>query len=214
MSTINSEKRIYIIGAGSVGGHIGTNPQLYGLEEVDIIYIDNDINKIGKFFHGKKIIGPVEYLLEIKEPINVVIGVALQSIKKRIFNKLSHMKNISFPSLIAKNAWVSPDTKIGVGVIVYPNTSINYGCTLDDFSILNMNCAVGHECHIGKFSSLAPGVNLGGNTIIGEFTEMGIGCVTKQLISIGDNVQVAGQAMVVNDLQSGVKVKGVPAKEY
>lgn len=207
-------KRLYIIGAGSVGAHIATNASIYNLDDVDIIFIDRDPEKIGTIYCGFEIVGPVEFLNSIREPINVIIGVALQNTKKRIFKKLSQMKNISFPSLIAKNAWISKNVSIGIGVIVYPNVSINFGTILDDFTIINMNCAVGHECHIGRFSSLAPGVNLGGNTIIGEFTEMGIGCVTKQLISIGNNVQVAGQSMVIHNLNSDIKVKGIPAKEY
>lgn len=207
-------KHLFIVGAGSVGGHIASNPLLYGLEDVEIVFIDRDPTKIGKTFVGKPIVGSVEYLLSLKESLHVVIGAAFPSIKKRVFNKLSTNKNISFPSLIAKNAWISQNVKIGMGVIVYPHCSVNYGCVLDDFSILNMNCALGHGCHIGQFTSLAPGVNLGGNTIIGHSTEMGIGSSTKQSVRIGDNVQVGGQAMIVNEIISGVRVKGVPAKEF
>lgn len=210
----NNIKQLYIVGAGSVGGHIASNPFLYGLEDVEILFIDRDPDKIGATFLGKRIVGPVEYLLDIKKPIYVAIGAAFPSIKKRVYNKLSANKNVIFPSLIASNAWVSEGVQIGIGVIVYPNCSVNYGSVLHDFSILNMNCAVGHECHIGKFTSLAPGVHLGGHTIIGESTEMGIGSATKQSILIGDNVEVGGQAMVVSDISSGKKVKGIPAKAF
>ena len=207
-------KQLYIVGAGSVGGHIASNPLLYGLEGVEILFIDRDPDKIGKTFVGKPIVGPVDYLLDIKEPIDVVIGAAFPNIKERVYKKLSPNKNVFFPTLIATNAWVSESVKIGVGVIIYPNCSVNYGSVLGDCSILNMNCAVGHECHIGKFTSLAPGVNLGGHTIIGQSTQIGIGSSTKQSITIGNNVIVAGQSMVVKDVASGIKVKGIPAREY
>ena len=207
-------KHLYIVGAGSVGGHIASNQLLYGLEGVEVIFIDRDPTKIGKSFVGRPIIGSVDYLLSLKDPIEVVIGAAFPSIKKRVFTKLAVNKNISFPNLISKNAWISHGVSIGKGVIIYPHCSINYGSILDDFSILNMNCSVGHECHIGQFTSLAPGVNLGGNTIIGQSTQMGIGSCTKQSVRIGDNVEVGGQAMVVNDIPTGVTVKGVPAKIF
>lgn len=207
-------KKLYIIGAGSVGGHIVSNLSLYGLDDVEILFMDNDPHKIGTTFLGKKVVGPEEDLLELSEPVNVFIGAAFQNIKKRVYDKLSSQENISFPTLIAKNAWISEGVNVGIGAMVYPNSSINYGSTLGDFSILNMNCAIGHECQIGKFTSLAPGVNLGGNTIIGEFTEMGIGSATKQFTNIGDNVIVGGQAMVVNNISSNSKVKGIPAKKY
>lgn len=205
---------LYIVGAGSVGGHIASNPLLYGLENVEIIFIDRDPDKIGKTFVGKPIQGPVESLLEMTAPISVVIGAAFPTIKKRVFKKLSAHQNIRFPSLIARNAWVSNQVEVGMGVIVYPNSSVNYGSVLEDFCILNMNCAVGHECHIGKFTSLAPGVHLGGHTIIGQGTEMGIGSSTKQSVHIGDHVVAGGQSMVVHNVDSGLKVKGVPARIF
>lgn len=207
-------KKLYIIGAGSVGGHIATNPSLYNLEDVDILFIDRDPAKIGTFFCGREIVGPVEYLYTLKEPLYLVIGAALQSIKNRVYQKLSDIQNKIFPSLIANNAWISKNVTIGMGVIVYPNVSINYGSVLGDFSIINMNCAVGHECVLGRFTSLAPGVNLGGNTVIGEFTEMGIGSSTRQQTTIGDHVVVAGQAIVIGTLKSHSKAKGIPAKIY
>tara|TARA_R110000737_G_scaffold352064_1_gene396477 strand:+ start:28707 stop:29333 length:627 start_codon:yes stop_codon:yes gene_type:complete len=207
-------KQLYIIGAGSVGGHIATNPSLYGLENREILFLDNDSSKIDKTFVGKKIVGSEDILLDIKAPIDVIIGIAFPAIKRKIYDKLKSNSLINFPTLVSKNAWISEGVKIGQGVIVYPNCSINYGTILDDFSILNMNCAVGHECKIGQFSSLAPGVNLGGNTIIGVNTELGIGSSTRQFIHIGDDVKVGGQSMVVNDLESGIHVKGVPAKKY
>lgn len=207
-------KVLYIVGAGSVGGHIASNPLLYCLQDVKILFIDRDPDKIGKTFVGKPIVGPVEYLLDINEPISVVIGAAFPSIKNRVLKKLAANKNILFPSLIAATAWVSEGVSIGKGVIVYPHCSVNYGSVLEDFSILNMNCAVGHECHIGRFTSLAPGVNLGGHTVIGHSTEMGIGSSTKQSVRIGDNVVVGGQAMVVNNIPTGARAKGVPAREF
>jgi sugar O-acyltransferase (sialic acid O-acetyltransferase NeuD family) len=214
ISNSKTIKQLYIIGAGSVGGHIAANPLLYGLDDTEIFFIDREPSKIGKIFLGKKIIGSVDDLLKINEQINVIIGVAFPDIKYRIYRRFSSRDNIIFPSLIASNAWVSGDVAIGKGVIVYPNCSINYGTIINDFTILNMNCAIGHECNIGEFSSLAPGVNLGGNSVIGKFTEMGIGSSTRQLIKIGNHVQVGGQSMVVNNLNSGVKVKGIPAREF
>lgn len=210
----NTIKQLYIIGAGSVGGHIAANPLLYGLEDTEILFIDRDPSKIGKTFLGKKIVGSVDDLLKIEEKIYVLIGVAFPDIKYRIYNRFSGKNNIVFPSLIANNAWISGDVTIGNGVIVYPNCSVNYGTIINDFTILNMNCAVGHECIIGNFTSLAPGVNLGGNSVLGQFTEMGIGSSTKQFTNIGDHVQVGGQSMVVHNINSGVKVKGVPAREF
>ena len=117
-----------------------------------------------------------------------------------------------FPSFISKNAWISKQVTIGNGAIIYPGVSINYETIVDDFVVMNMNCAIGHNCSIGKFSSFSPGVNLGGNTTIGNFVEMGIGSATIQGISIADNAKIGGQAMVVKNISEGKTVVGIPAK--
>ena len=97
-------------------------------------------------------------------------------------------------------------------MILYPGVSINYQTVVEDFVIMNMNCAIGHDCTIGKFSALAPGVNLGGFTILEEAVDMGIGAATKQNIIVGRDSVIGGQTMLIRNVEPGAKVAGVPGK--
>jgi len=205
-------KNLYIIGAGSVGCHIVSNLELYKLSNEAIYFLDDDPQKKGKDFAGCKVIDNVDYLLKSTVETDVVIGIAFPKIKENIIQKLKLNPFIHFPTLIATNAWLSRDVKVGKGCIIYPHCSINYGTVLKDFVVMNMNCALGHHAYIDKYSSLAPGVNFGGHTKLGKGVDMGIGASTVQGVSIGNYSIIGGQAMLTKSFPENSKIVGVPAK--
>jgi sugar O-acyltransferase (sialic acid O-acetyltransferase NeuD family) len=202
---------LYIIGAGSVGGHLASNWDEYG-EDFNLLgFFDDDKDKIDTVQYGHKVLGPVENALKLQSN-SIVIGIAFPKIKKRIVDLLSVNSTLTYPTFIHKDAWVSAGTEIGRGCIIYPGTSINYGCKIDDFVVMNMNCAIGHHTTIGKYTSLAPGVNTGGHTTIENIVDIGIGASTIQDIKIGSNCVIGGQSMVITDIPPGKTVAGIPAK--
>ncbi len=62
--------------------------------------------------------------------------------KRKVFEKIKDNGN-DFPSFISNNAWLSNSVSVGKGVILYPGVSINYQTVVEDFVIMNMNCASG-----------------------------------------------------------------------
>lgn len=206
------KKKLLIIGAGSVGKFIAYNIENFTQSFEIIGFLDDDVSKHDKLIAGYSVLGSVEKLSQFSDKnIAIVWGIAFPSVKRKLFEENQHLK-FDFPSFISKNAWISKQVTIGNGAIIYPGVSINYETIVDDFVVMNMNCAIGHNCSIGKFSSFSPGVNLGGNTTIGNFVEMGIGSATIQGISIADNAKIGGQAMVVKNISKGKTVVGIPAK--
>lgn len=206
------KKKLLIIGAGSVGKFIAYNIENFTQSFEIIGFLDDDVSKHDKLIAGYSVLGSVEKLNQFSDKnIAIVWGIAFPSVKRKLFEENQHLK-FDFPSFISKNAWISKQVTIGNGAIIYPGVSINYETIVDDFVVMNMNCAIGHNCSIGKFSSFSPGVNLGGNTTIGNFVEMGIGSATIQGISIADNAKIGGQAMVVKNISKGKTVVGIPAK--
>ncbi|HMN33654.1 MAG TPA: NeuD/PglB/VioB family sugar acetyltransferase [Chitinophagaceae bacterium] len=204
---------LLIIGAGSVGGHIALNLKSYPLENYSLLgFLDDDPKKIEQSFLGYPVIGNVEYLSNLPHNIALIIGIAFPVIKKGIINRISKIGNYEFPNLIAKSSWISNQVTFGKGIIIYPNCAINYGTSIDDFVVINMNCAVGHDCKIGAFSSLAPGVNLAGHTKIGLGVDIGIGAATKQEVSVGNYSIIGGHSMVIHDIPEKVVAVGTPAK--
>ncbi len=202
---------LIIIGAGNVGGFLAYNQNLFAEQYNLLGFLDDDANKLGKEFYGLKVLGNTEHLFALDKKVAVVIGIGFPNAKRKVFAKIKDNGN-DFPSFIAGNAWLSNTVTTGKGVILYPGVSINYETVVEDFVIMNMNCAIGHNCTIGKFSALAPGVNLAGFTKLEEAVDMGIGSATKQNINVGSNAIVGGQAMLVKNVEPGTKVAGVPAR--
>lgn len=206
------KEKLLIIGAGNVGGFISYNINEFTPEYEVIGFLDDDKEKIGKKLYGRKVLGPVQDIRKfIDMNISVVIGIANPFIKKGIAKELLTLK-FEFPSFISKNVWLSKNVSIGKGVILYPGVSINYDSIVDDFVIINMNCAIGHNCSVSTYSTLAPGVNLAGYTQIGEAVDVGIGVSTKQQVKIGNNAIIGGQTMLIKNVLENTKIIGVPGR--
>lgn len=205
-------KTLYIIGSGGIGGHLVSNLDLYGLENHAIYFIDDDINKLNTILFGINVIGNLDYLMSISENVDVIIAIASSKLRKVIANRLKQKKNFHFPTIIARNAWVSKGVIIGDGCIIYPNCSINFGVILENFVIINMNCAIGHNTIIKSFSTLSPSVSTGGFTKILECAEIGIGSSTIQNITIGENSIVGAGSVIIRIVKENTQIFGVPAQ--
>src|SRR5690606_16823196 len=109
-------KDVIIIGAGSVGGHIAANPELYNLQERIIGFLDDDLNKIGTYLFDYPIIADTNWILD-KSNISVIIGIAFPTLKQKIYNQIFNKETLHFPTLVSNRAWVSNFCKIGKGSI-------------------------------------------------------------------------------------------------
>lgn len=203
-------KDLVIIGAGNVGGFVAYNQDLF-LEKYNILgFYDDDVNKIGRQFYGYTVMGNTDEVSSLSRETAVVIGIGSPKAKKNIHQKLADY-GFSFPSFISKNVWLSKHVQVGEGVIIYPGVSINYETIVEDFVILNMNCAIGHNCLVSKYCTLAPGVNFAGFTKLEEGVDIGIGVSSKQNILVGAFSIVGGQSMLIKNVAANSTVAGVPA---
>ncbi len=206
------KKNLIIIGAGNVGGFIAYNQDLFHEKYNLLGFLDDDVNKIGKEFYGYPVVGDSNHLLSMPREVVVAIGIASPKVKRSLHEKIRG-HGFQCPSFISKNAWISRNVKVGAGIIIYPGVSINYETVVEDFVIMNMNCAIGHNCYISKYSVLAPGVNLAGFTVIEEGVDIGIGVSTRQNTHVGQDAVIGGQSMLVTDVDAGSKIIGVPGRK-
>lgn len=212
VKTKEMKKDLIIIGAGSVGGHVATNLKDYSADYNLIGFLDDDKSKIGNEFVGFPVLGDIDSIRNYPSTISIVIGIAFPSIKLKIIEKLKKLGYNNYPSFVSKAAWLSENTKVGDGCIIYPGTTINYNCIIENFVVINMNCAIGHDCNIANYVSFAPGVLTGGRTTIGGLSEMGIGSKTLQGVTIGERSVIGGGAVVIKDLPANCTAVGIPAK--
>lgn len=116
------------------------------------------------------------------------------------------------PVIAHPTAVISPDATLAPGVLAVAGTIVNAGARIGRGAILNTACSVDHDCFVREFAHISPGARLAGGVTVGARSWIGIGAVVRQGIRIGDDVVVGAGAAVVDDIDDGSIVGGVPAR--
>ena len=114
---------------------------------------------------------------------------------------------------IHPSAVISSSVKMGDGIMVAANATINPLTELGRGVICNTSSTIDHECKINDFVHVAPGAVLCGNVTIGKGSFVGANSVIKQGITIGRNVIIGAGTVVVKDIPDNVTVVGNPQKQ-
>jgi sugar O-acyltransferase (sialic acid O-acetyltransferase NeuD family) len=134
-------------------------------------------------------------------------------IREKIHTQLS--KHLGNPiNAIHPSAVISGSVKLGDGIMVAANATLNPLVEIGTGVICNTSSTIEHECMIGDFSHIAPGVVLCGNVIIGKGSFIGANSVIRQGIRIGNNVIIGAGTVVVKDVPDNATVFGNPARAY
>jgi sugar O-acyltransferase (sialic acid O-acetyltransferase NeuD family) len=117
-------------------------------------------------------------------------------------------------TIVHPRAHVSSSAKLGDGCIVGPGAVIGAETIVDEHTLVSRGALVGHHDRIGGFVSLMPGVNIGGHVRVGERTTLGMGAVVVNGTTVGADATVAAGAVVLREVTDGIRVQGMPAREY
>ena len=133
------------------------------------------------------------YRPEIDEHLLIAVGKpsARRNIKKRLDNVGS-----CYMSYIHSSCYIAVTAKIGRGVIVCPNSVVNCGVDLGDFSLLNVFCSIGHGAQVGDFSVLSPYVAVNGNARVGEDCFLGTRATVFPRVVLGNKCVVDSHSFV------------------
>ena len=205
---------LVIIGAGGVGKEVA-----WIIEQINkfkptftiLGYIDDNGEIHGNIINGYKILGNIEYLLNMNQDLCVVCAIANYNVKKNIIAKL-RFKKFHFPSIIHPDIYINNTNKIGVGNIIYPGVIITTNIIMGDFVIISPKCGIAHEVIIENYCSVLWNVNISGNVKIKEGCLIGSGATIIQGKNIGSESTVGAGAVVITNVPDNCTVVGVPAR--
>jgi sugar O-acyltransferase (sialic acid O-acetyltransferase NeuD family) len=138
--------------------------------------------------------------------------VAHNGIREKIHTNLASILGNPI-NAIHPSAIISPSVKMGDGIMIAANATLNPLVQLGRGVICNTSTSIDHECVIGDFCHIAPGVVLCGNVKVGKGSFIGANSVVRQGITIGNNVTIGAGTVIVKDIPDGVTVVGNPARQ-
>lgn len=148
----------------------------------------------------------------LKEDYDFILGIGDNKRRFEIAKYITN-KGKSILNVIHKDASVSGYVKLGKGIFIARNSSVNPLSEIQDYAIINTGCVVEHGCILGSGSHIAPGVVLAGNVKVGLNSFIGANSVIREGVTIGDNVIVGAGSVIIKDIPSNKKVVGNPSRE-
>lgn len=134
------------------------------------------------------------------------------NVRITLFDKLKKY-SAKLATIISPRAYVSPNSKIGVGTIILHGAIINAGAVIGQSSIINSLSLAEHDATVGNHTHISTGALINGGCSIGDNTFIGSGSVIANNITVGDRIVIgAGSLVLKNITQPGVYA-GSPVKK-
>ncbi len=209
-------KRVVIIGAGVHGREVAEilrhHSQSGGEAMPPLGFVDDDRKLHGTKVDELPVLGDFSWFEGVDRSEVAVICASGFSQTRKVMAERAAAIGLSFASAVSPLSYLSPQAKVGQGVVMYPNSLAARGSVIEEHALVNVGAIVSHDTRVGRYATLNPGVNLAGNVTVGEGSYLGIGCSVIQGISIGDWTTVGAGAAVIRDLPDKVTAVGVPAR--
>ncbi len=207
-------ENIAIFGAGTMAHTYADIVESTG--EYDLVGFFDDRFPELDCYYDWRVLGSSNDLKQKCEELNIkkiVVCIGDNYVRSKVVEKIiNEVPSIEFPSVIHKNAYVSPRANLGKGVIIRALTSIDAGVVLKDFTFVGGGSIIPHNSVLEEFSSVSAGVTVGGEFKLGEFSFVGIGAKAFHCITIGENTIVGAGSIVTKDIPSNCVAYGAPAK--
>jgi sugar O-acyltransferase (sialic acid O-acetyltransferase NeuD family) len=208
-------KRVVIIGAGGHGREVADILRHQAQRSPDSGILGFVVDEPGlhaEVVNDLPVLGDWSWFESVdKSEIRVVCAVGLPQTRKRLIDRARSI-GLSFINAISPLAHLSPDAKIGEGLMMFPHSFASTDSFVGDHAIVNVAATISHDTKIGSYGTLNPGVHLAGNVSIGEGCYLGIGSSVIHGVAIGSWTTVGAGSVVIRDLPENVVAVGVPAR--
>lgn len=210
-------KNIAIYGAGGFGREVVC--LLRKINEVSptwnfVGFFDDGIPAGAQTPHGK-VLGGLNVLNNVSEPLSVAFAIADPKALKAIVEKIQNPK-IDFPNLIAPDVYFydRESVKWGRGNVVSARSSVSCDCAFGDFNLCVFDNVFGHDLRVGNFNVFFTGTRISGNVEIGNGNIFGATSTVLQNLKIGDENTFAAASLLLTSVADGASYVGVPAVKF
>lgn len=204
-------KELIIVGAGGFGREL-----LQWIKDINEVnqkwtvkgFIDDNLEALSKYECDMPIIGRIESWIP---GINEVFACAIAdpNIKEKIVTLLKS-KDAKFVQVIHPKAQIGDFTRIGEGVVIYPNSVITVNGTIEDYVTI-LSSGIGHDAQIGAYSTISSCCDITGGVKIGKRVFIGSHVTVVPQKTIAEDAYVGAGSVVVTNIQKGSIVFGNPA---
>ena len=174
-------------------------------------YVDDAPGRAGASVGGLPVLGPVEWLRGRGGKFAALIAVGDPAVRAALRQRLEAM-DLGLATWIHPGAAMARSVVFGEGCVVMAATSFTVDARLGRNVVVNPGSTVAHHARIGDDAVICPGVHLAGRVIVEAGAFLGTGAVVAPGRRIGAGAVVGAGASVVQDVQPGAKVGGVPAR--
>lgn len=211
-------KKIIILGTGGNSIDIlDTMNDLNKLASTQLFecigFLDDDIGKWDKQYHGIKVLGSLEKANSFKDTYFVNgIGNQKNYLHKETIIGKTNIPLKRFLTIIHPTASVSRLSRLGLGIVVFQNTTIASNAKIGNHAIILPNSIISHDVTIGDYTIVTGGVCISGGATIGKSCYLGTNSSIIGGISIGDNSLIGMGSVVLNDVSPNSVYVGNPAR--
>ncbi len=205
-------KKIAIIGAGDLGQLIAQNVFTIG-ESVAGFYDDFANNEDALF--NIPILGKIEDVLEDYKSerfthLVLAIGYKHMDFRAQLYEHLS--QSIPFCNIIHPSAVIAKSVTLGQGVVIFANTTIDFGAQISDNVLINTSVNVSHDSKIGINTFIGPSASIAGFVSVGANCFIGINSTIIDNIRLCDRTQTGGGAVLIESTSLSGLYVGNPAR--
>lgn len=209
-------ERIAILGSGMGATQILDILADYP-ERAVVCLLDDDHTKWGQELSGIPIVGPcsrVSDLFAAGEISSGIISIST-SIKARTkLRKLCESASVPLSNAIDRSCKIGKDVVIGHGNVICAHCHLGTATEIGDNNFLSAYNSYDHHSKIGNDCSTGPGCMGSGMVRIGSAVRMGTGIFIQPYLEIGDQVEIASGAIILQSIQAqhAVKTKLITTK--
>ncbi|MEQ1728003.1 MAG: acetyltransferase [Vicinamibacterales bacterium] len=204
--------RVVIVGAGGQGQVVAdilhAAGPAGGLRAIG--FVDDAPERVGASVLGLPVHGGIDVLATLPHDA-VVVAIGDNAVRARISLSLEslgeRLVSVRHPfSSVAASAQIGVGCMISAGAVITPSVRLGRGV------LVNTNASIDHDTLVEDFAHVACGAVVGGSAFIGARSLVGIGAAVMSGRRVGADAVVGAGALVHRDLPDGVVAFGVPAR--